>query len=96
VTYGGSGTFMQVTECDDLLVERNLIWQTGSAVTAYGVPCQRSIWRDNVLMHGPWGVHGDDTPPGPESLKRYFPGVTWKGNVLVGTPEGLTLEDTDE
>ena len=82
--WGGGGIFLQVSECDELTVEKNRVWQTGNAVTVYGEPCQRAVFRDNVMMHGPYGVAGDETTPGEESIQRYFPGAIWENNVLVG------------
>ena len=47
------------------------------------------MFRDNILPHNEYGVHGDDEGTGLPSLRRYFPGFVWERNVVPGARADL-------
>jgi hypothetical protein len=56
------------------------------------------IFRNNVVRHNSYGVHGADRAPGQDSIDAYFPGAVFTGNVIAGGeskryPSGNTFID---
>jgi hypothetical protein len=78
------GTFLQISETHDAHVEHNTALQGGTIIVVYGVPSSGFVFRDNILPHNAYGVHGDDEASGLPSLRRYFPGFLWERNVVPG------------
>ena len=70
-TWGGSGAFLLIGDGPrDIVVEHNTVRQSGNIVLAYGgtkaVPTEiRGFrFRDNLISHNLYGVHGADRAPG--------------------------------
>jgi hypothetical protein len=81
----GNGRFVQIgNQPRDIVVEKNTVLQTGSAIHAYGKPIEGFVFRDNMLRHNTYGVIGDSNATGNASLHAYFPGVRFDRNVLAG------------
>jgi hypothetical protein len=80
------GTFLQISETHDVRVEHNTALQGGTMIVLYGVPSNGFVFRNNILPHNQYGVHGDDEGVGLPSLRRYVPGFTWERNVVPGAP----------
>jgi Right handed beta helix region len=78
------GIFLQISETHDVRVEHNTALQGGAMIIAYGAPSNGFVFRDNILPHNLYGVHGDDEGTGLPSLRRYFPGFVWERNVVPG------------
>jgi hypothetical protein len=89
--WGGPGIFLLIGEGpSDISVERNTISQSGNIVSAFGgsrgapKPIPRFVFRDNLVRHNAYGVHGADRAVGDDTLKAFFPGAIFEGNVIAG------------
>jgi hypothetical protein len=94
--WGGEGAFMKISETEDVEVDHNTVLQTGSVIVAYGVPNSGFVFTNNIVRHGLYGVKGDGTATGVNTVNKYFPGSLFKKNVLIGAqdspyPEGNFL-----
>jgi hypothetical protein len=89
--WGGAGIFLLIGHGpEDLIVERNTVVHDGNVISAYGgsaerpIPGLRLVFRDNLLRHNQFGVHGSGRSIGSDSLDAYFPGAQFARNVLAG------------
>jgi hypothetical protein len=84
VQWQGDGAFLKITETVDVTVDHNTVLQTGNAVTAYGAPTGGFIFTNNITMHNSFGVKGDGTGIGSQTLSTYFPSFSFQRNILIG------------
>jgi len=56
--FDGSGYFIQIADGDGVTIEHNTVFNKGNIVTFYGTMPQNFIFRDNIVGHGNYGVHG--------------------------------------
>ena len=87
--WGGDGQFLKVSDWEGLRIENNTGIFDGNITTAYGKPVKGLVMANNVLFHNEFGLSGDETSPGVETLSRYFPGNLFAGNVIVGGSSGI-------
>ena len=57
--------------------------QRGNAITAYGSPAMRFIFRDNIFAYNEYGFFGDGIGVGPKALARFTPGGIIRNNAIV-------------
>lgn len=107
-TWGGSGAFLLIGDGpSDIIVEHNTVRQSGNIVMVYGgtkaVPKEVKgfRFRDNLVNHNLYGVHGVDRAPGADSLDVFFPGGVFKSNAIAGGdatryPSGNAFVDEQE
>lgn len=93
--WGGAGTFLLTGEgASDLTIERNTVDQSGNIVMVYGGTKEKArevrgfVFRDNLVRHNAYGVHGADRAPGKDTLNWYFPGGVFTGNTIEGGDSG--------
>jgi hypothetical protein len=84
VSLGFNGRFIQITGTVDVKVNHNTVFHTGNIITAYGKPNEGFVFTNNLMAHNEYGVIGDNTGSGSSTLNRYFPGLKFKKNVIVG------------
>jgi hypothetical protein len=101
--WGGTGAFMLIGEGpSDIQVEHNTVSQSGNIVMAYGggknapTPVTGFVFRDNLIRHNQYGVHGADRAIGNDTLQAYFPGAVFHSNTIAGGdsrryPDGNTF-----
>jgi hypothetical protein len=82
--WGGDGAFLKITDTDFVTVDHNTILQTGNIITAYGEPSTNFTFTNNMVQHNRYGVKGDSSAVGNETLERYFPALVFKKNVIAG------------
>ena len=89
--WGGNGAFALIGEGpSEITIVHNTIYQTGNIVMAFGGskeaprPIAGFRFRDNIVRHNLYGVHGADRAPGMDSLQAFFPGVEFASNVVGG------------
>jgi hypothetical protein len=64
--------------------------QSGNIVMAYGgskkdpLEIHRFRFRDNLISHNLYGVHGADRAPGADTLKAFFPEAVFQSNGIAG------------
>ncbi len=56
--YEGMGYFIQVADGRDITIAHNTVINTGNITTFYGTLPQNFVFRDNILSHGNYGIHG--------------------------------------
>jgi Right handed beta helix region len=56
--YEGSGYFIQVAEGEGITIANNTVMNTGNITTFYGATPRDFIFRDNIVGHGAYGIHG--------------------------------------
>jgi hypothetical protein len=78
------GTFLQVTEADMVEVAHNTV-ASEFALVAYGKPTTGFTFRDNLFASG--FTAGDNTGGGMAMVTTYFPGSTFRRNVLPRATE---------
>ncbi|MDX2039945.1 MAG: hypothetical protein SF097_01795 [Acidobacteriota bacterium] len=82
------GRFFQISDTPDVVVDHNTVLQTGTLITAYGLPNTGFVYTNNLSYHGEYGVKGDGAATGKGTIVQYFPGVMFARNVLVGGTSG--------
>ena len=64
--------------------------QSGNILMAYGgtrtepMPITGLRFRNNLVRHNQYGVHGSDRAPGADTLRSYFPGAVFQSNGIGG------------
>ncbi len=56
----GSGYFIQVADGEKITIARNTAFNSGTIFKFYGVQPRDFVFRDNIVNHGDYGVHGID------------------------------------
>jgi len=89
--WGGPGAFALIGEGpSEITIEHNTVSQSGNIISAYGGtksdPKQIAgfVFRDNLIRHNEFGVHGSDRATGQDSLTAFFPAAVFQSNVIAG------------
>jgi len=82
--WGGEGVFIKITDTEDVTVDHNTAFGTGSIIIAYGEPNERFVFTQNVVRNNEYGVKGDGTASGTPTLKKFFRGYLVSGNAILG------------
>lgn len=56
--YEGSGYFIQITNGETILIANNTVFNIGNIATFYGDMPRDLLFRDNIVGHGAYGIHG--------------------------------------
>jgi hypothetical protein len=80
----GDGVFMIITGALYVTVDHNTVLQSGNIITAYGNPCENFSFTNNLTPNNEYGIIGDSVAPGLDTLERFFPGRSFKKNIIVG------------
>lgn len=56
--FDGSGYLVQISDGVDIAFINNTAFNTGNVVSFYGSPPQNFVFRDNIVGHGNYGIHG--------------------------------------
>jgi hypothetical protein len=91
--FGTNGRFLQLTDTISVTVDHNTILHTGNLIMGYGQPNQHFVFTNNVARHNEYGVIGEGTGPGANTLAKYFPGAVFKRNLLAGGPSHVYPAD---
>ncbi len=86
-TWGGEGTFLKISETVDVVIDHNTVLHTGNAISAYGEKSRGFVFTNNVVQQNSYGVKGDGTAVGDDTLEKYFPEAVFKKNIIVGAAE---------
>lgn len=55
---GDNAYFVQIAGGEDVLIANNTVFQTGNITTFYGAMPKNFLFRDNIVGHGDYGIHG--------------------------------------
>jgi hypothetical protein len=89
--WGGNGAFLLIGDGpSDIVVTHNTVRQDGNIIMAYGGSKQDPMeirgfqFRDNLVNHNLYGVHGADRAPGGDTLRTFFPDSVFQNNGIGG------------
>lgn len=106
--WGGSGAFALIGNGpSEIRIEHNTVSQSGNIFMAFGgtttrpQPITGVLFRDNLIRHNLYGVHGTNRSVGADSLRVFFPGIVFESNVIAGGdarlyPSGNTFVSEEE
>lgn len=75
--FDGSGYFVQVAEGERILIANNTVLNMGNIATFYGGMPRDFVFRDNIVGHGSYGVHG------PVDLASHAARTMFSGNIFL-------------
>jgi uncharacterized protein (TIGR03437 family) len=82
--FGSNGAFATVINgTDEVTIEHNTVFQTGSMVIADYAPNTRFIFRDNISRHNEYGIFGSGRGIGNDAINYYFPNSVVSTNVIA-------------
>ncbi|HEY8133462.1 MAG TPA: hypothetical protein VII12_16420 [Thermoanaerobaculia bacterium] len=86
IHWGGIGNLFQMTDgAEDVTVDHNTAFQTGSVLVAGAEPHPRFTFTNNLVANNEYGVAGDSNYGNPNgALRTYFPSAVFSNNVLQG------------
>lgn len=73
----GSGYFVQAADGEDITIANNTSFNTGNIATFYGVMPRNFVFRDNIVGHGNYGVHG------PINMNSEVARAMFQGNIFM-------------
>lgn len=56
--FDGSGYLIQIADGEDVVIANNTATNTGNPVTFYDTLPRNFVFRDNIVGHGAYGIHG--------------------------------------
>ena len=83
----GAGYFVQVSGGADILIANNTIFNQGNITSFYGDLPSNFIFRDNIVGHGYYGIHGFEGIRSPAGQRLF------QNNVIVNNQK-VTQSDT--
>ena len=85
--WGGNGWFMVTLGGDNVHLDHNTIFSTGTSVIYSDVaPVTNSTFTNNILPPATWSIAGSNQGQGSPTISTYFPGSWWAGNLFTGSP----------
>lgn len=85
--WSGSGYFVQIRDGEDVLIANNTVFNQGNITTFYEEPPRKFLFRDNIVGHGEYGIHGFDNVKS-QAGQRIF-----QNNVILNNRK-VTQSDT--
>jgi hypothetical protein len=91
---GGSGTLFQILNgASGVTIDHNTAFHTGSIISADMRPSSGLVFRNNIVQQNEYGVFGSGAGTGLPALRRYFPGVEFQKNAIVGARGGYPKDN---
>lgn len=81
--WGGDGYFLQINGGQDIQIEHNTAFHSGTMIKAYGDVVDGFVFRSNILSYNLYGVWGDGAGVGLAAIDKYFTGEAFTDNVIV-------------
>lgn len=82
--YGGAGRLLLISAGVDVRMDHNTTLSDGdSPVYAYGIPTQQFQFTNNIMPGNAYGVMGDGSAPGNNTLATWFPAVNILRNAIA-------------
>lgn len=72
-----SGYFIQITDGTDILIANNTVFNVGNIAKMYGTLPKNFLFRDNIVNHGLYGIHGHPNIYSADGQKLY------ENNVII-------------
>ena len=87
---GGAWTFGRLFQllnaADHVTIRHNTAFQTESILFADEKPDAGLVFEDNIAPHNQYGVIGNGTGVGRDSIDAWLPGAVFQDNVIAGGP----------
>jgi hypothetical protein len=75
--YEGGGYFIQISGGENVLIANNTAFNNGNIASLYGDIPRNFLFRDNIVGHGNYGIHGLPTMKSPEAARMF------RNNVII-------------
>lgn len=82
--FGGNGTFLQITEADNTVVDHNTVLHSGNVIFAYGRSSRGFVFRNNLIANNENGILGDGEGSGNRAINVFLPGAIIGRNLIAG------------
>lgn len=69
--YEGSGYFIQASKGDNIKISNNTSFNSGSPIIFHGGLPTNFLFRDNIVGHGNYGIHGFENIKSPSAQKTF-------------------------
>lgn len=83
----GAGYFIQISGGEDVLIANNTVFNQGNITSFHGEAPRAFLFRDNIVGHGSYGIHGFDNIRSPAGQRLF------QNNVIVNNQK-ITQSDT--
>lgn len=83
----GSGYFVQINDGEDVLIANNTVFNIGNITSFHGELPRGFVFRDNIVGHGNYGIHGHDNIRSPAGQRLF------QNNIIVNNRK-VTESDT--
>jgi hypothetical protein len=81
---GDGRLFTLLTGTDGVAIENNTAFPATTVISADGPPHTNFAFRNNITLHGEYGIKGSGVGAGEPTLRALFPGARIDGNVFIG------------
>ncbi len=85
--YEGGGYFVQIAGGENILVANNTAFNNGNIASFYGDLPANFLFRDNIVGHGNYGIHGLPNIKAPEAARMF------RNNVIINN-RSVGADDT--
>jgi hypothetical protein len=87
-SWGGSGVLATMQGGSNIVFDHNTLFGDGTSVVfADNPPTSGFVFTNNIVPDNAWAIMGSNASPGLGTLAAYFPGATFRANVLIhGNP----------
>lgn len=69
--YEGGGYFIQIADGEKITISNNTVFNSGNIATFYGAVPRNFLFRDNIVSHGEYGIHGLESAKTPAAQKLF-------------------------
>jgi len=81
---GDGRLFTLLTGTEGVAIEGNTAFPLGTVISAEGPAHTNFAFRNNITLHGDYGIKGSGVAAGEPTLRALFPGARVDGNVFIG------------
>jgi hypothetical protein len=83
--WGGQGRLFQIRDgAEEVVIEHNTAFHTGSLIIADGAPNRGLVFANNITQVNLYGITGNGKGLGVPSLEAHFHGYRFENNVIAG------------
>jgi hypothetical protein len=75
--WAGNGYFIQINDGENILIANNTVFNIGNITSLYGELPRNFHFRDNIVGHGNYGIHGHENIKSPAGQRLF------QNNVIV-------------
>jgi hypothetical protein len=88
--WDGDGVFIKIgRSATNVTIDHNTVLHAGNITKTWGEPNSGFVFTNNLLAHNEYGFMGDGQSPGLRTIETYFPGASFRANVIAGAEARL-------